>query len=69
MADSNDVDSVQPEDFTVFSVNQQCVTSRDTYFQVPQDMPSCSQDWCLCAWSWSVRAFPRSHNKGVSYSW
>lgn len=54
IADSNDVHSVAPEDFIVFSVNQYCVTSRETPFEVPQAMPSCSHDWCLCAWTWAV---------------
>lgn len=49
---------VQPEDFTVFSVNQTCVWTRFTDFQVPQQMPACPEGGCICAFFWihSVRA-------------
>ena len=37
----SNVSDVQPEDFTVFSVNQTCVWYRFTDFQVPERMPAC----------------------------
>ncbi|KAI0078821.1 hypothetical protein K474DRAFT_812386 [Panus rudis PR-1116 ss-1] len=43
---------VQPEDFAVFSVNQTCVWTRFTDFQVPSRMPPCPEGGCLCAWFW-----------------
>jgi hypothetical protein len=52
-ADSNDIDTVMPEDMVIFSVNQQCITSREVNFSIPISMPACSQkDFCLCAWFW-----------------
>jgi hypothetical protein len=45
------VNDVQPEDFTVFSVNQTCVWTRFTN-QVPARMPPCPEDGCTCAWFW-----------------
>ena len=52
IAYKDDVTQVQPEDFTVFSVNQTCVWTRFTDFQVPQRMPPCPEGGCICAWFW-----------------
>lgn len=54
---NDNVTSIQPEDFTVFSVNQTCVWSRNTTFAVPERMPPCPPGGCTCAWFWihSVR--------------
>ncbi|TFY52325.1 hypothetical protein EVJ58_g10083 [Rhodofomes roseus] len=48
----SNVSDVQPEDFTVFSVNQTCVWYRFTDFQVPARMPACPEGGCICAWLW-----------------
>ncbi len=48
----SDVNQVKPEDFTVFSVNQTCVWTRFTDFQVPAKMPRCPPEGCICAWFW-----------------
>lgn len=48
----SDVTQVKPEDFTVFSVNQTCVWTRFTDFQVPAAMPPCPEGGCICAWFW-----------------
>lgn len=48
----SDVTQVKPEDFTVFSVNQTCVWTRFTDFQVPARMPPCPPGGCICAWFW-----------------
>lgn len=48
----SDVDKVQPENFTVFSVNQTCVWYEKTDFQVPARMPPCPDGGCICAWFW-----------------
>ncbi|KAF9648927.1 hypothetical protein BDM02DRAFT_2013047 [Thelephora ganbajun] len=52
IAYKSDVTTIQPEDFTVFSVNQTCVWTRFTDFQVPANMPPCPQGGCHCAWFW-----------------
>lgn len=52
IAYKSDVNQVQPEDFTVFSVNHQCVWNRFTDFPVPAAMPACPEEGCICAWFW-----------------
>ncbi|KAF9550173.1 hypothetical protein CPC08DRAFT_648002 [Agrocybe pediades] len=52
IAYKNDAKAVQPEDFTVFSVNQTCVWTRFTDFQVPARMPPCPEGGCICAFFW-----------------
>jgi hypothetical protein len=52
IAYKNDVRAVQPEDFTVFSVNQTCVWTRFTDFQVPARMPPCPEGGCICSFFW-----------------
>jgi len=61
IAYKSDVRAVQPEDFTVFSVNQTCVWTRFTDFQVPARMPPCPKDGCICSFFWihSVSFFVR----------
>lgn len=43
---------VKPEDFAIFSVNQTCVWTRFTEFQVPANMPPCPEGGCTCAFFW-----------------
>lgn len=52
IAYKSDVTTIQPEDFTIFSVNQTCVWTRFTDFQVPANMPPCPPEGCHCAWFW-----------------
>ncbi|KAJ7116550.1 hypothetical protein C8R44DRAFT_739251 [Mycena epipterygia] len=52
IAYNSDATQVQPEDFTVFSVNQTCVWTRFTDFQVPAKMPPCPAGGCTCAFFW-----------------
>ncbi|KAH9948720.1 hypothetical protein B0H21DRAFT_732796 [Amylocystis lapponica] len=52
IAYKDDVTQVQPADFTVFSVNQTCVWTRFTDFQVPAKMPPCPSGGCICAFFW-----------------
>ena len=52
IAYKSDVTTIQPEDFTVFSVNHTCVWTRFTDFQVPANMPPCPPGGCHCAWFW-----------------
>ena len=52
IAYKDDFNATQPEDFTVFSINQTCVWSRFTEFSVPDRMPPCPNGKCICAWFW-----------------
>ncbi|KAI5782680.1 hypothetical protein EDC01DRAFT_222262 [Geopyxis carbonaria] len=52
IAYKSDFASVQPADFTVFSVNTDCVRTRDTSFDIPAAMPACPDGKCICAWFW-----------------
>ena len=69
IAYKSDVREVQPEDFTVFSVNHTCVWHRFTDFQVPARMPPCPAGGCLCAWFWihSVSLFFRLYTMHETY--
>lgn len=51
IAYQSDVNALQPEDFTVFSVNQTCVWYLNTEFSVPK-LPACPEGGCHCAWFW-----------------
>ena len=44
---------VQPEDFTVMSVQEQCVRQRDTVFAIPSNLPACPEGGCTCSWFWA----------------
>lgn len=52
IAYKSDVKTVNPEDFTIFSVNHTCVWTRFTEFQVPERMPPCPEGGCTCAFFW-----------------
>ncbi|KAJ3711352.1 hypothetical protein C8R42DRAFT_689393 [Lentinula raphanica] len=52
IAYKSDASEVVPGDFTVFSVNQTCVWTRETEFEVPERMPGCPGGVCVCAWFW-----------------
>jgi hypothetical protein len=52
IAYKSNVDDVKPEDFTIFSVNQTCVWTRFTDFQVPAKMPECPDGGCICSFFW-----------------
>ena len=52
IAYESDVSKIKPGDFTVFSVNQTCVWTRFTGFQVPERMPPCPPGGCHCAFFW-----------------
>ncbi|KXN89494.1 hypothetical protein AN958_05656, partial [Leucoagaricus sp. SymC.cos] len=52
VAYKSNVDDVKPEDFTIFSVNQTCVWTRFTDFQVPKRMPECPDEGCICSFFW-----------------
>lgn len=52
IAYESDATAVKPEDFAIFSVNQTCVWTLHTDFQVPAAMPACPEGGCTCAWFW-----------------
>ncbi|WWD01234.1 hypothetical protein V866_008176 [Kwoniella sp. B9012] len=41
-----------PEDFTVMSIQENCVRQRQTSFSIPSNLPACPQGGCTCAWFW-----------------
>lgn len=52
VAYNSDPNSVKPEDFVVFSVQHTCVWTKNTYFDIPADMPPCPNGKCICSWNW-----------------
>ncbi|THH19259.1 hypothetical protein EW146_g1872 [Bondarzewia mesenterica] len=56
IAYKSDASQVQPADFAVFSVNQTCVWTLHTDFEVPASMPACPEGGCTCAWFWIHKA-------------
>jgi hypothetical protein len=52
IAYKSNVSDIQPDDFTIFSVNQTCVWNRYTDFSVPEKMPPCPDNMCTCAFFW-----------------
>lgn len=53
IAYTDDIETLKPTDFTVFSVNHTCVWYRETYFDIPENMPPCPNGKkCICSWNW-----------------
>jgi len=52
IADVDHVQDVSPENLTIFSTNQTCVSTKLTSFEVPDQMPPCKGKKCICAWFW-----------------
>lgn len=55
IAYKSNVWDVQPEDFIVMSVQENCVRQRDTQFAIPANLPACPDGECTCAWFWQGR--------------
>ncbi|KAK4051364.1 hypothetical protein OIV83_002848 [Microbotryomycetes sp. JL201] len=36
----------------IFSTQPNCVERRETYFEIPDEMPECTGENCICAWFW-----------------
>ncbi|THH09276.1 hypothetical protein EW145_g2125 [Phellinidium pouzarii] len=51
IAYKNDINAIQPADFTIFSVNQTCVWNRFTNFDIP-NLPACPEGGCFCGFFW-----------------
>lgn len=67
VAYKSDATQVEPEDFTVFSVNQTCVWYMHTSFQIPAEMPQCPDGKCICAWFWIHRPDSGSEQSGFPF--
>jgi len=52
IVDKEDVNSIQPEDFAIFTTNRQSPWYTHNQFSVPSRMPACTGRWCHCAWFW-----------------
>ncbi|KAG8979806.1 hypothetical protein FRB90_007906, partial [Tulasnella sp. 427] len=52
IVDKANVNDIKPEDFAIFSANHTCPWYNVNEFQVPENMPACSQGVCHCAWFW-----------------
>ncbi|GAA6006542.1 hypothetical protein JCM11491_004999 [Sporobolomyces phaffii] len=53
IADVMDPNDATMDDFTIISVQKDCVWTRNTTFSIPARMPKCTGDWCICGWVWS----------------
>ncbi|GAA5947460.1 hypothetical protein JCM3765_001687 [Sporobolomyces pararoseus] len=53
IADVMDPNDATMDDFTIISVQANCIWTRNTTFQIPAKMPACTGDWCICGWVWS----------------
>lgn len=52
IAPKSSAGSTNPEDFTVMSIQENCVRTRDTVFDIPANLPECPDGECTCAWFW-----------------
>ncbi|ODO08833.1 hypothetical protein L198_00566 [Cryptococcus wingfieldii CBS 7118] len=52
IAYKSDVSDIQPEDFTVITVNYTCPWKKHVDFQIPSDLPACPKGGCHCMWGW-----------------
>ncbi|GAA6040520.1 hypothetical protein JCM8097_005445 [Rhodosporidiobolus ruineniae] len=49
----------------IFSVQANCVWTRETTFKIPAKMPACSGEYCVCSWHWIARQdLPNSYMTG-----
>lgn len=56
IAYTSDVASLQPNDMTVISVNQNSVWEREISYDIPAGLPPCPEGGCLCTWNWIHQA-------------
>lgn len=64
IAYTSDVNSLQPNDMTVISVNQDTVWFRSVGYQIPAGLPPCPAGGCICSWNWIHEA---NHGEGYPY--
>jgi hypothetical protein len=51
IAYKSDINSVQPEDFVIFSVVHDCIARQLQAFDIPT-LPACPNGKCVCSWFW-----------------
>lgn len=61
IAYESNVTKIQPEDFTVISVNYTCPWKKQIEFQIPPDLPPCPEGGCHCMWGWVHAADAGEH--------
>ncbi|WVQ97816.1 hypothetical protein IAU59_004931 [Kwoniella sp. CBS 9459] len=52
IAYTSDIDSLQPNDMTVISVDYNSVWEREISYAIPAGLPACPSGGCLCTWNW-----------------
>jgi uncharacterized protein YbdZ (MbtH family) len=52
IAYTSDINSLQPNDLTVISVNQASPWFRQTGYDIPAGLPPCPPGGCICSWNW-----------------
>lgn len=62
IAYTSNVATLQPNDMTVISVNQDSVWNRQIAYSIPAGLPACPTGGCLCTWNWIHQA-----NNGEGY--
>lgn len=40
------------DNIVIFSVQPNCVQTKQTIFDIPAMMPACTGSKCICAWFW-----------------
>jgi len=64
IAYTSDESSVQPNDFTVISINHNSVWERSINYEIPAGLPACPAGGCLCSWNWIHEA---NHGEGYPF--
>lgn len=52
IADVDDIEKTTMDNLVIFSVQSQCVLTKETTFDVPAMMPACTGKKCICGWFW-----------------
>lgn len=55
VADVATLDEVTIDNVVIFSTQPECVWKRETTFDIPDKMPPCTNDVCICVWYWLAR--------------
>jgi hypothetical protein len=56
IAYTSDVNALKPSDMTVISVHLHSPWLKDTPYHIPEGLPECPPEGCLCTWNWLHRA-------------
>ncbi|KAL8293619.1 hypothetical protein RQP46_000320 [Phenoliferia psychrophenolica] len=52
IANVDDISETTMDNIAIFSVQENCVQTKETTFQIPAMMPACTGSKCICAWFW-----------------